>query len=62
MTNKTAAYRDLTLCRKLLLVIDGLHHLDREQMTAYLAENAAETIPFGELWAVTMGRAYRLKP
>jgi hypothetical protein len=62
VAKKSAAYRDESLCRRLLLVIDGLYHLDTEQMAAYRASNPPETIPFGELWAVTMGRAYRLKP
>lgn len=62
VTKKATTYRDMTLCSKLLLVIDGLHHLDSEQMTAYRIGTPEDKIPFGELWAVTMGRAYRLKP
>ena len=46
----------------LTLVIDGLAHLDAEQMSSFRANNKLNEIPFAELWAVTMGKAYRLKP
>jgi hypothetical protein len=46
----------------MMLVIDGLAHLDGEQIAAFLASYKPEEIPFAEVWAVTMGKAYRLKP
>jgi len=61
VAKKAKAY-DTALCARLLLVIDGLCHLDAEQMTAYRATTPADRISFAEVWAVTMGRAYRLKP
>lgn len=62
VAKKANVYRDAALCGSLLLVIDGLCHLDSEQMAAYRAETPADRILFAELWAVTMGKAYRLKP
>jgi len=59
---KKAQTYDAALCARFLLVIDGLCHLDGEQMTAYRAAAPADRISFAEVWAVTMGRAYRLKP
>ncbi|HEY5175153.1 MAG TPA: hypothetical protein VII95_06255, partial [Terriglobales bacterium] len=59
---KKAQTYDVALCARFLLVIDGLCHLDGEQMTAYRAATPADSISFAEVWAVTMGRAYRLKP
>ncbi len=46
----------------MMLVIDGLAHLDGEQMAAFRTGNKAEEIPFNEVWAVSMGKAHRLKP
>jgi len=45
----------------LTLVVDGLAYLDAEQLTAYRATVPSAQIPFAELWAVTMGKAYQLK-
>ncbi len=59
---KKAQTYPAALCSRFLLVIDGLCHLDGEQMTAYRAAVPADSILFPEVWAVTMGRAYRLKP
>jgi len=61
VVKKAQAY-DAALCARLLLVIDGLYHLDGEQMVAYRAASSADSVPFAELWAVTMGRACRSKP
>jgi hypothetical protein len=46
----------------MILVIDGFWHLDGEQMDAFRASKGAEKILFGEVWAVSMGKAHRLKP
>lgn len=45
----------------LTLVVDGMAYLDAEQITAYRNKLALEPLPFADLWAVTMGKAYQLK-
>lgn len=46
----------------LTLVVDGMAYLDTEQIAAYRDKLALEPLPFADLWAVAMGKAYRLKP
>jgi hypothetical protein len=46
----------------LVLVIDGQVHLDSEQINAFCATLTQRDIPFLEIWTVTMGKAYRLRP
>jgi len=58
---KLKKYGDGSLTQNLVLVIDGLSHVDSEQIAAFRDNNPPEKIPFAELWVVTMGRAYRLK-
>ena len=58
VAKKVEKYRGGTLSKKLLLVIDGLVHLDSEQIEAFRATNRSNPSPFSEIWAVTMGKAY----
>ncbi len=48
--------------RRMILVIDGEQLLDREQISAFRASFERDSISFTAVWAVTMGKAYRLKP
>jgi len=62
VATKRKKYGSGTVASKLMLVVDGLFYLDPEQVEAFRHTAAPEQVPFAELWVVTMGRAYRVKP
>jgi len=61
LAKKVGKYGD-RIEREMILVIDGLAHLDIEQISAFRASYDLERISYAEVWTVTMGKPYRLKP
>jgi hypothetical protein len=47
-------------CSGLTLIVDGLSHLDAEQIEAFRAKYREQPPSFDDLWVVSMGRAYRV--
>ena len=45
-----------------ILIVDGLAHLNHDQIAAFRATSPSLSIPFAEIWVVTMGKAYRVSP
>lgn len=58
---KTRKYAENAASRNWTLIIDGHYHLDDEQIQAYSTLVEGQNIQFAGLWAVSMGRASRLK-
>jgi hypothetical protein len=47
-------------CSGLTLIVDGLSHLDAEQIDAFRGVYHEKSARFQDLWVVSMGRAYRV--